>query len=241
MKKWQEAFDEFNYSWNINEGEPVAQEGLKKTLKECFSEIEKWTKEKPADPFAHYYLAYALCFKDKPKKAMEEIEKAIELDKSKAQFYDAKGYFLYWQENYKESIEAYKECIAKDPSYWRAYNMISKNYLGKKELKEALDIMLKAVNINPNIISIQTNLADVYAKIDDFERAIIANKKAISLEAMFYGRPKDPITQLNLAVCYFNLKNYEMAWRYARIAERMGFLDAKKVIKELKRVSKEPE
>ena len=101
--------------------------------------------------------------------------------------------------------------------------------------------MLKAVDINPSIINIQTELGDAYANINDLEKAVVAYKKAISLEAMYYGNPKDPINQFNLAVFCYKSKNYEMAWRYARMAEKMGLSNAKDLIKELQRVSKEPE
>ena len=241
MKKWPEAIDELIYSCEINEGDLRAQTVSKGMLAEHFSEIEKWAKEKPNDPLAHYYLAYALCFKGKDKKAIQEIDKAIDLDKSRVQFCYAKGYFLAYQNKHNESIEVLKECIARDPSYWRAHIIISKNYITIKNPKERVEIMLKAVNINPNIINVQTELGSAYADINDFERAIIAYKKAISLEAIYYGRPKDPINQFNLAAFYYNSKNYEMAWRHARMAEKMGSSDAKKLIKLLKNISKEPE
>jgi len=241
MKKWPEAIDEFICSWEINEGALDAQIVSKGILVEHFSEIEKWTREKPNEPLARYYLAYALCFIGKNKKAIQEIDKAIELDKSKVQFCYAKGYFFAYQNKYNESIEVLKECIARNPSYWQAYNIISKNYLEIKKPKERVEIMLKAVNINSNIISIQTNLGNAYAGIKEFERAITTYKKAISLEAMYYGRPKDPINQFNLAACYYNSKNYEMAWRHVRMAEKMGSSDAEKLIKVLKSISKEPE
>jgi tetratricopeptide (TPR) repeat protein len=95
--------------------------------------------------------------------------------------------------------------------------------------------MIRAVNINPNIISIQSNLGNAYAMKGENDKAIIAYQKAISLGA------KDPITHFNLAATYFNLKKYDMAWRYARIAERLGYPSAKNLIKMLMEVSKEPE
>ncbi len=241
IKKWPEAIDEFIYTWEIYEGEQRAKTVSKGILAKHFSEIEKWAKEKPNDTLAHYYLAYALCFKGKDKKAIQEIDKAIELDKTKVQFCYAKGYFLASQNKYNESIEVLKECIARDPSYWRAHIIISKNYTEIKNPKEKIEIMLKAVNINSNIINIQTELGDAYADINEFDRAIMAYKKAISLEAMYYGKPKDPINQFNLAVYYYKSKNYAMAWRHVRIAERMGSSHAKKLINELKGISKEPE
>ena len=97
-------------------------------------------------------------------------------------------------------------------------------------------MMTKAADINPNVASIQANLGATYASSGEFQKAIGPLEKALSL----CGRD-DPIINLNLAIIYFELKKYDMAWKHARKAERMRNPQAGNLIKELKRVSKEPE
>ena len=46
---------------------------------------------------------------------------------------------------------------------------------------------------------------------------------------------------LNLAVGYFKLKKYDLAWRHVRKAERMGDPEVSNLTRDLKRISKEPE
>jgi len=46
---------------------------------------------------------------------------------------------------------------------------------------------------------------------------------------------------LNPGVGYFKLKKYDLAWRHVRRGERMGDPEVSYLIRDLKRVSKEPE
>jgi tetratricopeptide (TPR) repeat protein len=241
MKKWPEAIDELLLARDIDPWYPGLEESLTITLKKAYSDLEKWVNEKPMDPLSHYYFAYALEFKSKWKKAIEEMEKAIKLDRSKGEFY--KGLALFYSSAnrfpVKEAITALEECVRIDPSNWACYDDLGANYVTIGKPKEALEVMMKLISrsdINPNIARIQAALGAVYARNLEYQKAIAPLEKALSL----CGR-NDPIIHLNLAVVYFELKKYDMAWRHVRTAERMGHPDASKLIKDLKKVSKEPE
>jgi tetratricopeptide (TPR) repeat protein len=249
MKKWPQAIDELLMAREIDEWYPGVEEGLKVTLHKAFSDLKKWVSDEPMEPLSHYYLSYAHQYKGDVKKAMKEIEKAIELKRSKGEFYKAKAFFcinsdpfqnkrediMAVYKKHKDAIAAYKECITMDPSNWACYKSLSDSYLTIAELKEALDAIIKAVNISPNIISVQSYLGVAYRKNGENEKALVAFQKAVSLGA------KNPIVYSNLAATYIDLGKYDMAWRYARMAERMGFQGVSVIIKRLKQVSKEPE
>ena len=97
-----------------------------------------------------------------------------------------------------------------------------------------MEAVIKASTINPQVISVQSKLGTVYFKNKEFEKAVAALNKALSLGA------KDQGTYFNLAVAYFYLKNYDMAWRCVRVAKRTGSTKAGDLIKKLNQVSKEP-
>jgi superkiller protein 3 len=238
LNKWPEAIDELLMARDIDPWYPGLEESLTITLRKAYPDLEKWVNEKPGDPLSHYYFAYALIYKGDWKKAIDEMEKAAKLDRSNGQFYKGKALYYSSTNKPKEAITALEECIRINPSNWACYNDLSSEYNRIGKPKDALDVMMKAigrVDIKPNIISIQANLGAAYGANEEWEKAIGHLKTALYL----CGR-EDPIINLNLAGCYFNSKNYDMAWKYVRIAERMGNREAKGLIKMLNQVSKEP-
>ena len=239
MKKWPEAIDELLLVRDMDPWYPGAEELLTVTLKQAYPDFEKWVDEKPKDPLSHYYLGYALAYGRKWKKAIEEMDKAIKLDRSKGEFYRSKALFCSSAKKPKEAVTALKECIAVNPSNWACYNDLSAEYGGMGKPKEALAVMTEAIarsDIAPNVVSIQANLGAVYATNGEYQKAIAPLQKALAL-----CRRHEPLIELNLAAVSFELKQYDMAWRHVRSAERMGHPDARKLIKDLKKVSKEPE
>jgi tetratricopeptide (TPR) repeat protein len=235
MKKWSEAINEHLLARDIDPWYPGLEETLTLILKQAYSDLEKWVNEKPMDPLSHYYFAYALEYKGKWKKAIEEMEKGIKLDRSKAEFYKGMALFYSSANKPQEAITALRECITVDPSNWACYNDLGAEYGRIDKPKESLEMMIKASNIAPDVTSIQANLGSACAINGEYQKSIAAFKKALSLS----GR-NDPIIELNLSFSYFKLQEYDMAWRHVRRAERMGNPNASEAIKELKRVSKEP-
>ncbi len=236
MRKWPEAIDELLSVREIDPWYPGVEESLTITLKKAYPDLEKWANEKPMDPPSHYYFAYALEYKGKWKKAIEEMEKAIKLDRSKGEFYKGMALFYSSANKPKEAITILRECTTVDPSNWACYNALGAEYARLDKRKEALDLMMKASDINPNIVSIQANLGIAYLINSEYQKSIESFKNALSLS----GRG-DPRIDLNLASAYFEVQIYDMAWRHARRAERMGNPKASELIKDLRRVSKEPE
>jgi tetratricopeptide (TPR) repeat protein len=97
-------------------------------------------------------------------------------------------------------------------------------------------VIINAADINPNITSIQAKLGAAYTMNGEYQRAVVPLEKALS----FCGRDDSRIC-FNLALTYFMLKKYDMAWRHVRRAERIHNPQASIIIRELKKVSKEPE
>ncbi len=235
MKRWPEAIDELLIARDLDEWFPGVEEGLKMIFDEAFPELKKWVNDKPMEPMSHYYLGYAYLYKEESDRALKEIDRAIELDSSKGLFYKAKGNIYFNQKKYRDAVAAYGRCVVVDPSSWTCYadsGEISAFVLGKR--KEGLEAVEKASTINPQVISVQCKLGAVYAESGELEKAVAAFQKALSLGA------NNGIIYFNLGACYYNLKQYDMAWRYVRIAERMGNREVKDLIKMLNQVSKEP-
>src|SRR5438128_2289993 len=67
----------------------------------------------------HYYLAYAREFRGEPGTAMKEMDRALALDPSKPEFYDAKAAFYWVREKPKQAVQVLRDCVAAVPASWR--------------------------------------------------------------------------------------------------------------------------
>lgn len=236
-EKWPEAIDELLHIRDLDEWYPGVEELLGLTLEKALPNLKKWAEEKPEDPSIHYYLSYAIAYSNSSeqrwKKALKEINKAIELDKTKSEYYKALALFYSSDSKSKKSIKALKKCIDLEPSNWACIYRLGLGYAEINKPEKSMDALKNGEKINPSVINIQHNLGAGYYNFSDAEKASAAFKKALLLGS------KNPYTHLYLAFAYYELKQYPLAWIHARIAEKMG-LKEPALIEDLRTVSEEP-
>ncbi|MBL8148412.1 MAG: tetratricopeptide repeat protein [Blastocatellia bacterium] len=79
-------------------------------------------------------------------KALESIEKAIELDPSMPQSYKLKGDILVQSTRYKDATENYAKAIELDQNYLQAYKPLAKAYEQLKQYDKVVEIANKALS-----------------------------------------------------------------------------------------------
>ncbi len=235
MKNWTAAVDELLVARDFDAWHPGVEETLQATLGDAFSDFKKWAKEKPSDPRAHYYYAYALAYREKFGDAIHEIDKGYEIAASKAAFSKARGLFYQNWGKPAKALTAYQECVAQDGSSWACYVGLTDVYTASGRVKEAIDSASKAIEKNPKGAKIYARLGTAYALDMRTDEALGAYLKAESLGAA------DRILYFNLAATGYNLKKYDLSWKYARKAAAMGHPKAKALMDLLSKVSQEPE
>lgn len=146
-----------------------------------------------------------------------------------------------WIEGYNKSIEYYKKAIAEDPEYGLAYAGLADTYhlmalqgwMGKKEGKDrAVELALKALELDPNLAEAHTVLASLYTYVDwNWEKSEKEFLQAIKLNpnystAHFYyscllcitGRPDKAREHINKAMeldpFSFVMRNYSGRYYY---------------------------
>ena len=234
QRKWRDALDDLIRAVDINEWYPDLFDLLRALSKDASHDLERGIRDAPTNPMAHYYLAYALSFRHDWTKAMSEIDQAIALDPSNPAFYKARGWFSSRQGHDEEAVRSYERCIVADSTSWACYNLLGWSYNALGEPNRARDALLAAAHINPNALAIQENLMNANEMSDRWAEAVAAGERALALGSTY------PVARFDLAIAYFNLKRYDLAWWHGRIAERMGSTAARDFIRDLQRYSPEP-
>ncbi len=238
--KWPEAIDELVLARMVDAQYSDVEFMLRDFLDRARPFLDNWLKNSPDDPRPHYYIAYASAFKGGYfgeadwNIAMGEISKAVSLDPRNAKFCVARALILTLQMAFPQAIGVSKECVALDPGDWQAWKGLAEEELALGNAQDGLAAAEKAAEISPGVISVEENLGVAWSEKADDEKALNHFENAARLGA------RSGLLEYDLAVTYHNLKNFDMAWEHARLAQSLGYGDADRLIKELESVSKEP-
>lgn len=134
------------------------------------------------------------------------------------------GEMLYLDFKDLEGAKRYfGECLRWQPTNERAMTFLGRIYLddGKakmegKKIEEALKSLRKSVEISPSLYEARFHIANIYAMKGEHDRAIDEYKQLLKLF------PDNEDIQFNLAVCYFQNKNYKLAGNHAEKAVKIN-------------------
>ncbi len=114
--------------------------------------------------------------------AIEDYNKAIELDPNYTPGYNNRGLAKTNLEQYQEAIKDFDSAIQRDPNYVAAYfnRAIAKARLG--QLTEAIEDFTKAIELDPNFAAGYNNRANAKQRLGQLTEAIEDYNKAIELD-----------------------------------------------------------
>jgi TolB-like protein/Tfp pilus assembly protein PilF len=115
----------------------------------------------------------------------EATARALEIDPGLGEAYVSLGTLLDDLGEYEEMHSAFKRAIELSPNYATAYQFYSGRDKSYTRMKEDVDLMLKAVELDPRSAIIGVNLADIYAEQGSYSRAEHQYKKVIDLNPNF--------------------------------------------------------
>jgi Flp pilus assembly protein TadD len=205
---------------DVDEWHPEHTEMASSIAHEIRETLEQEAKARPDDPMAHYYLAYAKNFEGDYNGARKEVEKAIKLDESVAEFYKAQGLFQSHRGKHKDARKALERCIEIDPDYWPCHAWLGFTRIHLEDFEAAVQALERAVQLAPDAINARLQLGVAYAQVERFEDSARQFQAAIDL-----GNTH-PMTRFNLAIAYYMTDRYPLAWVHATIAENMGWKQA---------------
>ncbi len=120
----------------------------------------------------HNKLGVEYYNKGKMEKALEEFQKAIEINPFYAEAYNNLGAVYLYKEEYEKAIPYLEKAIEVDPAYgFPHYNLaIALHYLGKDE--GAIAELKQAIKLNPRNFKAYYNMACYYSLLNEIDLAI---------------------------------------------------------------------
>ncbi len=143
------------------------QKGLKYEIKKnsiIFTEkevIEEAIEEKgEASEHVHRGFQYAIANKDK--EAIQEYEKAIQIDPTYAPAYHGIGTVHFFNSDYEKAFPYYQKALEYNPDYGPSHKFLGLIYVDRKKYDEAIEEYHKAIKARPYDATPYGHLGDAY-------------------------------------------------------------------------------
>jgi tetratricopeptide (TPR) repeat protein len=168
--------------------------------------LEKYVNFRPDSLEAYLLLGDAYYRLDNYSDSYNNYTKALLLKKDNPQALYGLGLNLIKQKRYKEAIEQLEKAIANKVDSKEIYFTLASAYEELQELNKAAENYLQYIQTEPpNVWISWRNLAQIYIKLNQTEKAIAAYREALKL------RPDDISCNYNLAKLLASLEQYEEA------------------------------
>jgi tetratricopeptide (TPR) repeat protein len=115
-------------------------------------------------------------------KAIENYDKAIELNRKDFVLYNNRGFAFYKKDDLKKAIEDFDKAIGLNREDHALYNNRAWVYFKQGDLDKAIEDLGKAIELDPKNPMLYNNRAFVYRKQGDLEKAKKDYDKAIELD-----------------------------------------------------------
>jgi tetratricopeptide (TPR) repeat protein len=113
--------------------------------------------------------------------ALNEIEKAIEIDKT-AEYLNLSGLILAELGRYDDSKKAYLGALELEPEYSELHNNLGLLFLKMKKLDEAVLSFQESVKKNVNNALAYVNLGKALIELEKYDEALTAYNKALEID-----------------------------------------------------------
>jgi tetratricopeptide (TPR) repeat protein len=183
LMKDEKYLEALEYIERALEIDPLHIESLEKKVlvmlidnksKDIAKEIEELIKQSPQQPIYYYLHSIIQLYKEKPQKAIEDLDKAIyyempEIYMDKIFLNRGKAYFDVGEfEKAEADFEAGIEINPRYATIYQSYGLL------KYELErydEAKELFLKAIQFEPDNSLVYYNLAMTYMRLDELKDA----------------------------------------------------------------------
>jgi tetratricopeptide (TPR) repeat protein len=185
-------------------------------LDEAITEFKQALKLDPNDPESHYNLGEAYGKMGKLEDAISEFKWAIKLKPDHSKAHGDLGYAHYKKGELDQAIAELEQATNLDPKIANFHINLGIAYNSKGWLDKAITEFQQATELDPNNAIAHRNLGAAYSIKGQLGKAINEFKHTITLN------PQDAVAHFNLAITYYNSKFFNLAWKHARIAEKLG-------------------
>ncbi|MFA7677808.1 MAG: tetratricopeptide repeat protein [Candidatus Omnitrophota bacterium] len=154
---------------------------------------------------SHYAMAEKYVGDGKFDAAIEEFNKAANLNPDFFEAYNSTGFCYIQLGRYEEAIKFFEKALEINPDYVQAYDNIGVTYSFMKQFQKAISYYQKALYINPEFLSSYNNLGATYMFSQQYPEAIESYKKVIELDEF------NPDAYYNMGIAYYQLGQPQQA------------------------------
>jgi tetratricopeptide (TPR) repeat protein len=172
--------------------------------------LEKAVSEQPASCLAHFYYGRLL---GQGEKAIQEIETAIAIRKDWPEAYQVLGDMHYSSGDYPRAAAAYDQAVKGESGM--AYLGLGKALYKTEKLESAREALIKAGELNPDLIDIYKLLADIQYELGNYDGANEA------LNSMRNLSPEDAGVYLHCGNLYYKMGRFTTARSFLEQAVSM--------------------
>ncbi|MEJ2295330.1 MAG: tetratricopeptide repeat protein, partial [Candidatus Lokiarchaeota archaeon] len=137
--------------------------------------------------------------------AIEDCEKALELDSTHIDAYFFIGVAYSHKQQYDKAIASFKKALDLTKNHAKSWNHMGLVYVKKKEYDQAIECYNQAIEIEPLYVEAFFNMASAYKLKNDPSKAIEVYKKVIEID------PSHTFAWLFMADCYLDKNEYYSA------------------------------
>jgi tetratricopeptide (TPR) repeat protein/S1-C subfamily serine protease len=158
-------------------------------------------------PRAAWYVNRGILYRrqQKYKLALDDYNKAIELNPNFAMAYNNRGLLYSDQQKYDLALSDYDKAIEINPNYANAYSNRGGLYYNQQKYELAISDINKAIELNPNYAEAYYNRGILYKNLQKYDLALSDYSKAIDIN------PNDADAYYNRGLLYKNLQKYDLA------------------------------
>ncbi len=110
----------------------------------------------------------------------------------------------------ENAITLFKRSVELNPNFADSYLNLSKVFQKKKELSKSIFFMENLLKVKKDFLEGYLRISDLYQKNKQFDKAISILNKILNLSK----KKDDYIIIHNIGSCYYNLKNFKIAFNY---------------------------
>ena len=167
------------------------------------------------DFFFHFNLGLRFQKQRKYRLAIEQYQRAIEIQPKFAQAYNNLGSVYFLSGSYPEAMEEYKKAIELKPDYAEAYYNLAMVCEAMRDINQAIDCYRMVIGIRPDHERAHQGLGSAYKTQKEYDKAAKEYQRALSIN------PHDPITHNLLGNVYILKGKVEEAITQYREALRL--------------------
>lgn len=136
-----------------------------------YSLPEQKTYSEEDDPYTYYLQSTQAYNEQNYPLALENINKAILLNKDMAKFYQMKGEIYKAQANYSQALIAFDQALKKRSNFIAVHESIGEIYQAENQNEEAIRAYKRLLALEPQRIDIILRIVQCYLVLDELEVA----------------------------------------------------------------------